>query len=105
MQLSEGIHIVYEGNVYDTIGGHPVSGINVHLSTCHGGNGDHNGTSNCSTFEIGSSITDASGHFYIKAKESNNPYYFVHFSTNSDKNVRYVSADELKNKYSVLYLK
>ena len=66
-------NIVYEGYVYDSIGGSPSSGIIVSLAACV----PHDGRNFCQTFAVGSSITDIAGHFKIDEKQARSGRYFL----------------------------
>ncbi len=66
-------NIVYEGYVYDSIGGSPSSGILVSLEACV----PNDGRNFCQTFGVGSSITDITGHFRIDEKQARSGRYFL----------------------------
>ena len=66
-------NIVYEGYVYDSIGGSPSSGILVSLAACV----PRDGRNFCQIFGFGSSITDITGHFKIGEKQARSGRYFL----------------------------
>lgn len=65
-------NVVWEGHVYDSTG-KPYQGITLSLEGCDQ-DPDHSG--GCTgPFTIGTSTTDASGHFYIKGKAARSYWY------------------------------
>ena len=65
-------NVKYQGIVYDR-NGNPIKGANVSLSACY----PFDGHNQCDTFEIGTAITNDSGHFKIKAKAARSGRYWV----------------------------
>lgn len=64
--------VVWEGYVRDTTG-KPIQGVTLALEGC---NQDADHSAGCaSPFTIGTSTTDASGHFYIKGKAASSGWY------------------------------
>jgi hypothetical protein len=68
--------IVYEGTVYDSIGGHPITIATVELDACR----HRSGRDECDTYTVGNTITDATGHFRIEAKEARTDRYSVYIT-------------------------
>lgn len=66
----------YEGIVVDN-NENPVQGVTVILDACGGGSADAAHYCPNNKYRVGSSTTDASGHFNIKGKESRGNNYFV----------------------------
>ncbi|HKC68550.1 MAG TPA: hypothetical protein VKG26_09980 [Bacteroidia bacterium] len=64
--------VTWEGHVYDSIG-NPAKGITMTLNGCDQ-DPDHSAACN-NPFTIGTSTTDASGHFYIKGKAARSYWY------------------------------
>jgi hypothetical protein len=65
--------LTYEGNVYDSLGGNPSSGIYLELRTCTG----DNGRSQCNNREVGHATTDGNGHFKIEGSGGRSDRYFL----------------------------
>lgn len=91
-------HVTYEGTLYDTIGGHPVEGVNITLEACN----PFDGRNECAVFTVGTSVTDANGHFKIHEKKARSGRYYIY--TNG--HYHEVNADDLKDpKNTILYEK
>jgi len=98
-------NVTWEGHVYDSIG-NPAKGITLVLDGCYQ-DADH--SAGCaSPFTIGTSTTDASGHFSIKGKAATSGWYWPGISGINGSYwdpVQPVQADELKSShYTEIYL-
>ena len=95
--------ITYEGVVYDTLGGIPVTGVTVILRACKYSD---RGLSDCNSFEVGNSITDSNGHFNIEGKEARIDRYAINIGHKFFYPMFSISKNDLKtSKYTILYLK
>ena len=94
--------ITYEGYVYDSLGGNPHASITVKLTACS----SNTGKNYCDTYEVGTSVTDVNGHFYIYAVSASSGRYHVQAgSTHFDPYIFSVKEADLKtNAYTTLYL-
>ena len=64
--------VVWEGYVRDSVG-KPIQGVTLALEGCYQ---DADRSAGCgSPFTIGTSTTDATGHFYIKGKAARSGWY------------------------------
>jgi hypothetical protein len=95
--------ITYDGHVYDK-SGNLASGIKVVLQACGGGSGDKQ-ANGCSgyQFEIGSDVTDASGHFHISGNAASTGWYYV-ILNGIGVNMEGVTANTLTTDYYYLNL-
>ena len=94
--------ITYEGYVYDSIGGSPHAWVTVKLRACS----SKTAKAYCDTYEVGSSVTDVNGHFYIHAASPVNERYHVEVGhTYYDPYLFSVTEADLKTEtYTILYL-
>ena len=93
--------ITYEGYVYDSIGGNPAIGIVVSLKACSDKN---SAQAQCTTYDVGSSATDASGHFKIhEFAASSNRYAVVAGPTYYEPYFDTHESDLKTDKFTTLY--
>ena len=71
-------YITWEGYIFDTIGGKPVSGVSLQLNACLPGNADsqYSCSGGNSEFTIGTATTDSKGYFKIYGKAARTDNYF-----------------------------
>ena len=94
--------VTYEGYVYDSIGGNPAVGIVVSLKACSDKN---SGQSQCTSYDVGRSTTDGSGHFKIhEFSASSNRYAVVAGSTYYEPYFNTHESDLKTDKFTTLYL-
>ena len=96
-------YVNYEGFVYDSLGGKEVQGVQVVLNACT----TKRSSDNCSSFEVGKSTTDGSGHFKIHEKAARYGRYQVYVNGQSLHFFNYTTSesDLSKNSYKIIYLK
>ena len=94
--------ITYEGYVYDSIGGTPQAWITVNLKACS----SKSGQAYCTTYDVGTSITDVNGHFYIHtASAATGRYHVQAANSHFDPYIFSVEEADLKTEaYTSLYL-
>jgi len=95
--------IVYEGVVYDTLGGVPVAGVKVELAACKS---KEDGLSQCHAYTVGEATTDVTGHFKIEEKEARSNRYSIRAGNKILPLQFKLNKDDLKDsRYTAIYLK
>lgn len=102
-------NIVYDGVLVDSLTHpHPAGGKTLLLKACQTGEADKNLNCYCSTFVLGTTVTNADGSFHFKVKAPRNGiYYFISLSpSNTDFNDRYrcLEKSDLMNNCKQLYI-
>jgi hypothetical protein len=76
--------ITFEGVCYHSVASQiPEEGVSVILSACATTFGEVKESCSDNQFQIGTAVTDASGHFIIKAKAARSGFYFVRYGKNN----------------------
>lgn len=88
--------VSYDGNVYYA-NGKPAVGVSVVLRACKSGKGSAPGSTECANnqFTLGTTTTDASGHFHFHTDAAESGIYFV-VCNNVGWNINGASESDLK---------
>jgi hypothetical protein len=89
---------VYEGFMYDSIGGAPSAGVQITINACV----SNDARNDCDIIHLNNTTTEANGHFKVRESSENSNRYFISYTKNTYKNVQ---EKEFKDpKYTTLYI-
>lgn len=88
--------IIYQGHIFDSIGGNAAKGIHIKLNVCNSGDTRYY----CNTTNVGTSTTDSTGYFKIEGNISSSHSFWIFYGNKS------ISTGSLINENATnLYLK